>query len=214
MALAFLTSNAHVYVDGLNLYYGALKGTPYKWLDLGRLCKFLLPRDEIARINYYTAMVVAHPDDRDAPTRQGFYLRALRTIPNLSIYYGHFLTQARYLPLASPLPGGPTKVRVLKDEEKGSDVNLATHLVRDGFRGAFEVAVVISNDSDLLEPIRVVRYELGLPIGILNPHKKPSRALSPHVTFFKQIRPGHLKRSQFPSILTDNVGTFTKPRSW
>lgn len=215
MASAFLdTVRAYVYVDGLNLYYGAVKDTPYKWLNLAALCRLLLPNDDIVQIKYYTAIVDARADDPGAPTRQQFYLRALRTIPNLSIYFGHFLTHERWLSLVSPKPKRPKKVRVYKTEEKGSDVNLATHLVRDGFRNEYEVAVLLTNDSDLLEPIRVVRYELSLPVGVLNPHKKPSRALLPHVTFIKQIRRGQLARSQFADVLTDMKGTFSKPASW
>jgi hypothetical protein len=44
----------NVYVDGFNLYYGCLKGTPYKWLDLGALCQVLLPPNKIQRIRYFT----------------------------------------------------------------------------------------------------------------------------------------------------------------
>ncbi len=205
---------AYVYVDGLNLYYGAVKGTPYKWLNLAELCHLLLPNDHIVQIKYYTAVVDARPDDPNAPTRQQFYLRALRTIPNLSIHFGHFLTQERSLLLVSPTPKGPKNARVYKTEEKGSDVNLATHLVRDGFRKEYEVAVVVTNDSDLLEPIRVVRHELGFPVGVLNPHPRPSRALLPHVTFIKQIRRGQLARSQFPDVLADANGKFSKPTGW
>ncbi|NCO34890.1 MAG: NYN domain-containing protein [Armatimonadetes bacterium] len=47
----------NVYVDGLNLYYGALKGAPYRWLNLSELCRLLLPRDRINRIKYYTGVV-------------------------------------------------------------------------------------------------------------------------------------------------------------
>lgn len=205
---------AHVYVDGLNLYYGAVKGTPYKWLNIAELCGLLLPEDQVLQIKYYTAIVDARPDNPGAPTRQQFFLRALRTIPNLSIYFGHFLTQRRWLPLVSSKKKDSKKVQVYKTEEKGSDVNLATHLVRDGFKREFEVATLITNDSDLLEPIRVVRYELGFPVGLLNPHPKPSMALLPHVTFTKQIRRGQLARCQFPSTMTDKDGTFSRPAGW
>src|SRR3977135_1943982 len=83
-----------VYVDGFNLYYGSLKPTPYKWLDVGRLCALMLPQDDIVAINYYTALVSARPGNPSAPSDQQVYLRALRTIPNLSITYGHFLTHS------------------------------------------------------------------------------------------------------------------------
>ena len=58
-------------------------------------------------------------------------MRALRTLPNLDIILGHYLTHAVMMPLANPAPGQSRYVRVLKSEEKGSDVNLATHLVHD-----------------------------------------------------------------------------------
>ena len=105
-------------------------------------------------------------------------------------------------------------VRVIKTEEKGSDVNPATHLLHDAHMNRYDIAVVVTNDSDLLEPIRIVRGELRKKIGILNPHPHPSRALLPHADFIKQIRPGVLKVSQFPAFLTDAHGTFTKPTTW
>jgi hypothetical protein len=112
-------------------------------------------------------------------------------------------------------PGQPQKyVKVIKTEEKGSDVNLATHLLHDAHRGLFDIAVVISNDSDLLEPIKLVRQHLKKQVGVLNPHPNPSRALLPHIDFIKQIRAGVLKTAQFPSTLVDAHGTFTKPATW
>ena len=112
-------------------------------------------------------------------------------------------------------PGHPQKyVKVIKTEEKGSDVNLATHLIHDAHMGKFDIAVVISNDSDLLEPIKIVRQELHKQVGILNPHPNPSRALLPHIDFIKQIRAGVLNASQFPARLSDAHGTFTKPIAW
>ena len=154
-----------VYVDGFNLYYGAVRGTPYKWLDIHKLCQLLLPKNQIIKIKYFTALVTAHPTDMDQPIRQQIYLRALRSIPIIEIIYGHFLSHEIMMPLANPPPGGPKYARVIKTEEKGSDVNIATHLINDGYTGNFEVAVVLSNDSDLVEPIKIVRQELNLPWG-------------------------------------------------
>ncbi len=84
-----------VYIDGFNLYYRALRNTPYRWLDLSKLAQLLLPKNKIHRIHYYTARITARPGDPDQPTRQQFYLRALATIPNLSITYGQFLTHKK-----------------------------------------------------------------------------------------------------------------------
>ena len=118
--------NTNVYVDGFNLYYGCLKDSPYRWLDLARLCSLLLPSHEINRIRYFTAPLNIRPDNPYQRQRQQTYLRALQTIPNLTIHYGHFLTNVVRMPLAQPSPAGPQTALVLKTEEKGTDVNLTT----------------------------------------------------------------------------------------
>ncbi len=203
-----------IYVDGFNLYYRALKRTPHKWLNLDALCRFLLPGHHINQIKYYTAHVSARPNDPDQPTRQQTYLRALRTLPNVSIILGSFLTN-KVRALRADRPAGTTEyVTIFKTEEKGSDVNLAAHLLHDGYRNDYEQAVIITNDSDLVEPIRIVRDSLGLPVGILNPSKRPNPLLVRHATFIKPIRHGVLRASQFPLTLKDSAGVFHKPPSW
>jgi hypothetical protein len=73
---------------------------------------------------------------------------------------------------------------------------------------------VISNDSDLLLPIEVVKEELGKPVGVVNPHQKPSSRLRRSASFYKQIRKGVLGASQFAATLSDSWGSFTKPVGW
>lgn len=101
-----------------------------------------------------------------------------------------------------------------KTEEKGSDVNIAAHLLRDAYNHAFEVAVVVTNDSDLVEPVRIVRHELSLPVGILNPHQYHSVGLKKEATFIKRIRQSDVAASQFPSVMADAKGQFHKPATW
>ncbi len=208
-----------VYIDGFNLYYGAVKRTPYRWLDLNALCRQLLrPTDDLKAIKYYTALVSARPSDPQAPTRQQMYLRALQTIPHLSIHYGHFLAHPIRMPLAASLqPRQQVQyVEVMKTEEKGSDVNLATHLLHDAHKNEFTFAVVISNDSDLVEPIKIIRKELGKRVGVFNPQKQkhPSVELMKNADFVKNIRSGVLRICQFSNTLTDAKGTFHKPTEW
>ncbi len=203
---------AYVYIDGFNLYYGAVRGSPYRWLDLAALCRRMLPGDDIVAIKYFTAMVSARAHDPQQPSRQQAYLRALRTIPNISIIVGHFLTHSCPMVLTGTNPS--KKVWVDKTEEKGSDVNIATHLLNDGFHGRYEVAVLVSNDSDLMEPVRVVRKEMNLPLGILNPHQHHSVALKPLATFMKRIRQADVAACQFPLTMQDAKGQFHKPAAW
>jgi uncharacterized LabA/DUF88 family protein len=207
--------NTIVYVDGFNLYYGAVKGTTYKWLNIYKLCKMLLPKNQITKIKYFTALVTARPKDMDQPNRQQIYLRALRTIPILEIIYGHFLEHEVMMPVANPLPGEPKYKLMIKTEEKGSDVNIAAHMINDGYKGKYEVAVVLSNDSDLVEPIKIVRQELNLPVIVLSPiPTHPSHELQKYATFMKPIRKGILSVSQFPSMMRDATGDFYKPPTW
>jgi hypothetical protein len=76
----------HVYIDGFNLYYGLLRGTPHKWLDLERFCDQLLPKNDVRKIYYFTAKVDARPHDPDQPTRQLAYLHALETFPRVEVH--------------------------------------------------------------------------------------------------------------------------------
>ena len=202
----------NVYVDGFNLYYGATKNTPYKWLDLSKLCSLLLPKDQIQEIKYFTALVKGRPHDPDQPIRQQAYIRALETIPNLSVIYGAFLTH----PVRMVKTGSNPRqwVRVDKTEEKGSDVNLASNLLLDAFTNKIDIAVLVTNDSDLAEPVRIVRGVLNLSVGILNPHQYHSVELKELATFTRRIRKSHLKDSQFPIAMTDSKGNFHKPSRW
>ena len=204
----------NVYIDGFNLYYGCLKGSPFKWLNPAAMAALLLPGHTITAIHYFTANVTARPGNPDQPIRQQTYLRALRTLPNLSIQFGYFKDHQVRMTLVAPQPGGPTTALVWRTDEKGSDVNLATQMLVDGFAGAYECAVLVTNDSDLLGPIRAVRAQLGKKVGILNPQQRPARSLHGEVDFYKQIRSGVLRLSQFPSPLTDATGAVHKPVSW
>ncbi len=208
------TRRTNVYIDGFNLYYGALKDTPNRWLDPLALCARLFPRNEINRIRYFTALVDARPADAQQPVRQQTYLRALETISCLSVHLGQFQTRPTRMPLAKPRAGGAKTVEVLKTEEKGSDVNLGSHLLLDAFRKDCEVAIVVSNDADLKEPVAMARNELGMFVGIVNPHPAKKRSFDLQGTFFKQLRSGPVASAQFPEELTDANGTFRKPATW
>jgi hypothetical protein len=229
-----------VYVDGFNLYY-AIRNTPSRWLNLVALSDLLLPNDDILQVKYFTAPVKSQPDDPNARQRQEIYLRALRTMePKLSIYQGRFLRNKNRLPLTwkpenrwqrwalsravrderireKPIGMTPT-LKVWKTEEKGSDVNLASHLLIDGFQDGYDLAVVVSNDGDLEFPIRYVREEIGKPVAILDGHPHRNHNLAPTTmppgSFYKRIRKGPLAACQFPVEMTDGAGTFHRPPEW
>jgi hypothetical protein len=86
-------------------------------------------------------------------------------------------------------------------------------MLYEAFSKKFEVAVVLTNDSDLLMPIQVVRQE-GYAVGLLSPVQYTSMVLAGAATFIKKVRPGVLAASQFPAQLVDANGTFNKPPAW
>ncbi len=193
-----------IYVDGFNLYYRALRNTPYKWLDLGALFRRVLnPKNQIVTIKYFTAKVSGNARDPGKPIRQQTYLRTLAVgATPVEIYYGHFLSHEVFAPLANPgLDSGqpPQFVRVIKTEEKGSDVNLATHLLNDAWLDAYDCGVVVSNDSDIAEAMRLVKQHRHKCIGVLTPGNTPtSFQLKKHADFVRRIRKGALRACQFP----------------
>jgi uncharacterized LabA/DUF88 family protein len=210
-----------LYIDGFNLYYSAVKATPLRWLNPVALAARVFPRNQVIATKYFTARVTALPRDPDQPQRQSTYWRALSTLPDFEIIEGDFRTRQVSAPVVSP---PPSFIRVYKTEEKGSDVNLASHLLLDGFRGRYECAIVISGDSDLVMPIRMVRQELRKTVGVLNPQRlsgpgcRPPRknaGLKNAASFYQDgLRWAQLETAQFPPSLTDRVGTFHKPPSW
>ena len=204
------------YIDGFNLYYRTLRNTPFRWLDLRKLAEMLFPNDEIRRICYFTALLNERPDNSGQPWRQLTYLRALETLPGFEIHYGTFRPRVKTRRLAEPIPGLPEYVRIMDSEEKGTDVNLATRLLVDGFTNVYQQAVIVSNDSDLASPMRYVRDELGLKVTVVNPDNNnyTHRDLEDAATYVKRLRKSHLRRSQFPPLVADAQGRITKPARW
>lgn len=206
-----------IYVDGFNLYYRALKKTPYRWLDLLALSKQLVkPTNQITLIRYFTARVKPNDFKPDQHVRQDAYLKAITEhIPCLTVHEGHFYRNVVRMPLANPSPGEPRTVEVIKSEEKGSDVNLAVHLVNDACENVFDVALVISNDSDLAEAIRIARQK-GKPVGVANPIADPKKPMNYELykaaSFIRRIEEKHLKAAQLPPEFP-GIGV-TKPASW
>jgi uncharacterized LabA/DUF88 family protein len=238
----------YIYVDGFNFYYGAVKNTPYKWLDFKTFFEKLLdPEHQILSIKYFTAMV-SGKFDPNQPVRQKTFIRAIKKyIPELSVYYGSFTTHEviallvykgkKYKDYTFKVPVYKTeekgsdeviktlvyegkkykdytfKVPIYKTEEKGSDVNLSVHLLNDAWEDKYDCAVVVSNDSDLAESLKLVKNNHKKMVGLINPHgKQPARELMKYADFYKKIRRGVLKDSQLPDPIPGT--TLSKPSVW
>jgi uncharacterized LabA/DUF88 family protein len=205
-----------VYVDGFNLYYGCIKGTAYKWLDLCELFRTTLPAGyQLEKVKYFTARVSALPNDPLAPNRQNAYLRALRAHckQRIQIHEGHFSVKKLWMPQAN----NPAQfVEVIRSEEKGSDVNLAVQLVNDSWEDAFDAAAVVSNDGDLERALQICKQKHKKNIVLYTPgaptSRKPLAALSRWADKQVHITSAHMAASQLPSPIPGTP--LTKPIGW
>ena len=114
-------------------------------------------------------------------------------------------------------PGAPLRDAVIAEfhtmEEKGSDVNLAAHLLNDAWMDRFEAAVVISNDTDLVVPVRMVTKERKRPVFVVCPGRwQIAPQLRNAASHVRHIRPGMLKRAQLPDTLPG--AGLSRPRGW
>lgn len=98
-------------------------------------------------------------------------------------------------------------------EEKGSDVNLAAHLLNDAWKGLFDAAAVISNDTDLVTPIRIVTAERGKPVFIVCPGRwQVAPMLRQAASYVRHVRAAQLRDAQFPDTLPGTA--ISKPAGW
>jgi uncharacterized LabA/DUF88 family protein len=202
----------YVYIDGFNLFYGALKHPDrkkYRWLNVEKLIKSIYTPTQkygIEKINFYTARIVPHSTTDDAPKNQQIYFNALKTINNLNIILGNFIAKPTKFP-KYPITTPPQIVQVLKTEEKGSDVNLASHIVLDAAQNNFDIAIVVTNDTDLFEPLRIAKEIFNKKIVLICPHNKIAASFKKLDILQFVVETKHLKVSQFDDVTT-------KPKNW
>ncbi len=202
-----------IYVDGFNLYYGALKGGSYKWLDLQRYFELLRPNDDIQAIRYFTAAL-----NGPKSTNQETYHQALATRPLLDIIFGKFKT--KQITCRVPACSFPGSRVFTSSEEKRTDVNIAILMLDDAYRDLCDRLIVVSGDSDLVPAINQVKTRF--------PHKEvivyvPARhsirgaavELRSAADKDRFLPLQILSRAQFPVQLPDSCGKIIrKPASW
>lgn len=203
-----------MYIDGFNFYYGAVRGTPYKWLNLESLFVDLLSsHHQIVKIKYFTARAKPSAADPHVIDRQNSYFRALKhCCPLIELHFGHFLRHKVRMACVTP---PPQTIEVWKTEEKGSDVNLALHVLNDAWLDAYDCAVIVSNDSDLAESLRLVKEQKRKLIGIVTPgapERQTSAQLKQHSDFIRVMRKVMLQAHQLPDAIPGT--NIHKPHGW
>jgi NYN domain len=227
---------------GLKKQLGSQRG--WKWIDVRALATLYAqwPGSHVDRVVYCTARV-NDPSDRSQTARQDFYLKALIAHNSVDVieegYYASWASEAvmtvepsgtrtptpmvdrkRALSWSNGLRirrdgSGTLIATVRKREEKGSDVNVATHLLVDVLEKRIDAAIVVSNDSDLAFPIRIAR--LHVPVGVINPSQKPlagdlkglpTDGVGQH--WWRRLDVNDVIASQLP----DPVAAINRPKTW
>lgn len=101
----------------------------------------------------------------------------------------------------------------LKTEEKGSDVNLAVHMVNDAWSQDYECLAIISNDSDLAEAMRIVKHERKRKVALIAmPKQNIANKLKTQATFVRTAQHVNFKKNQLPATIPGTP--YSKPLDW
>jgi uncharacterized LabA/DUF88 family protein len=218
----------------------------WRWLDLRAMAEALIrgrsqwSNITIENVSYCTARI-SGASNPVGQREQDVYLRALKhTASATRISYGNYVARVATAPLAvkgpngkpilvppawpimvqdasgQDVPGATFMASVARREEKGSDVNVASHLLIDVLSGTVDAAVIVSNDSDLAYPIEFAR---GLvPVGLINPTKgvragklagDPHQGAGNH--WWYRLEPADLYSHQLPTAVSPRIA---KPAPW
>ena len=220
-----------IYIDGFNLYYGAVNFTPYKWLDVvklfTRICKERNPHSEVVAVKFFTAPIKAKIASHglDSVTSQASYHKALKTLyPDIfHLIEGSFLVERGKAPKYQKPIDKKDRVDIWKLEEKKTDVNIALNMYIDAQKG-MEQIVLVSNDTDLVPSFEAIKREYPLVhtstvIPRLQRKKEKARPLNRTISEISTwtrayITEEELKSSQLPQVIPMRKKAIFKPRYW
>lgn len=231
-----------VYVDGYNLYYGCLKGTPHKWLDPLSLFERILPTvtatieqigtvkselDDLA-VKFFTAPILEKAAKASDSLRcQEKYHKALNKhlrgrIEIVKGYYSLTEARAKVIDANDPKkwPRDCVEIPVWKLEEKQSDVNLSVNAVADAMAGGIEHVVIVTNDTDIEPALKMIRAHTKAAVGLIVPttdhQRQPNISLVQHAHWVRShITDEELHASQLPFVVPDGKkAAISKPESW
>ena len=221
------------YVDGYNLYFGRLKYTPYKWLDASRLLGEILrvqdPDTHLDCTKFYTASIkakLARLGDASVQA-QNAYHRALEATGGVELHCGKYSLESTYAVVYAEPPNKNDRVKVWRMEEKQTDVKIALHMYTDALRGNIDQIVLVTNDSDLVPALQMIRQDFPkVRVGVIFPLKPkssvdeklkrpPSQGLRDHAHWARDyIRDEELEACQLRTIVATRRKPIRKPGHW
>lgn len=195
------------YVDGFNMYFGMLEANleECKWLNLASLIQSIIkPNQELIAIKYFTSRVTNDPYKLQ---RQNTYLEALETT-------GIFLFYGRYQ--QNPIDCHRCGHTWASYNEKMTDVQIATQMLVDAYKDNYDMAMLISGDSDLVPPIRAIHeYFKRKRVFVLFPPKRHNQSVALVAKGCMSLGKKKIKDHQFENQVRKNGGfILRKPEEW
>lgn len=232
-----MTLRTRVYVDGYNLYYGCLRKTPYKWLDIRALAERILAsvlldvEGEPAKfslaplaVKYFTAAILKNfARSDDSVPSQAAYHQALRghlgsALELIEGYYSAEPARA-HRRIKGQAARDSELVDIWKLVEKQSDVALALHAYADALRGEVDHVVFVTNDTDVVPCLDLIRAHTSSRIGLIIPTRASERPantdLSRRADWVRMhVLEDELAGCQLPPMVKLDGRAVHKPISW
>lgn len=225
------------FIDGYNVFYGLLAGTPYKWLDLPSLLHAIAyendPHSKVAEIHYFTSPVQPALATRGIQSKQAqdTYVKALK-VSGVQVHWGRHRLDHRLAPrfVSSKVQASrQDQVAIWNLEEKETDVRIGITMYQMAARQCWgkqrsdhiEQIVLVSGDTDMTPALEAIREDFPhLRIGIIVPHRKgiernPPGSLKKHADWMRRyITPEELEAHQFPDRIHTRKKPADKPDYW
>ncbi len=191
-----------VYIDGFNLYYGVrFLGQFYKWLDIQALAKsFIKEKNYTIAVKYFTTKLNGN---NESTHRQAIYLDAIdKHSPSVKIIYGYFTKSKK-------CKNCDTK----NNEEKQTDVNIACEIMQDVYEDNFDIAYLVSGDSDLVAPVKKVLALDKIMIIAFPPDRKAKHLIDVATNWF-DIKKSRINKCQLPDAIPTKRSFLQRPEKW
>lgn len=196
------------YIDGYNLYFGLKESglLRYIWLNVELLVQNLLNNNqELVQVKYFTTLITNNVDKR---LRQKIYVESLQTLPKVNVFFGKFQREKTNCTACGS--------EYQAECEKMTDVAISTQVIADYYEDKFDMAMIISGDTDLLPPIKMINEsENNKRVFVAFPPNRVNDEVRKFAKGDLVIGRKKLSDSQLPlSISKGNGEILVKPDKW
>ena len=195
------------YVDGFNLYFGMKEnGNNTLWLNIQMLVNSLLKLNQhLLNVKYFTSRIRNNPNKE---ARQKKYLEALNSLTDFSVIYGQYQAQTETCRQCGHA--------YQYANEKMTDVNMAVALLEDAHYNLYDMAFLITGDSDLVPSINAIhKMYPNKRVFVAFPPNRSNSSVKKAAKGNMVIGRKKLIDAQFPDIVTTGGGyDLIRPKSW